>query len=85
MTESAPLEDLSVYQAMNPKLLTKAQKRGAALHAINLKKEKRDGNLKGRSVADKGVKMHGARQPEATSPSTPVHQWDIGSDVHTWR
>ena len=35
---------------MNPKLLTKAQKR-AALRAINLIKEKRDGRLKGRTVA----------------------------------
>jgi hypothetical protein len=51
MAEFAQLEDLSVYQAMNPKLLTKAQKR-AALRAINLIKEKRDGKLKGRTVAD---------------------------------
>ena len=53
MTEFAQqLEDLSVYQAVDPKSLTRAQKL-AALRAIkNLIKEKRDGRLKGRTVAD---------------------------------
>ena len=40
-----------MYQAVNPKLLTRQQRR-AALRAINLIKEKRDGKLKGRTVAD---------------------------------
>ena len=51
MAEFAQLEDLSVYQAVDPKLLTRQQRR-AALRAINLIKEKRDGKLKGRTVAD---------------------------------
>ena len=51
LTEFAQLEDLSMYQAVDPKSLTRAQKL-AALRAINLIKEKRDGRLKGRTVAD---------------------------------
>ena len=45
------LEDLKVYEPLNPMKLTRTQKK-AALRAINLIKEKRCGRLKGRTVAD---------------------------------
>jgi hypothetical protein len=51
MQEFAQLEALDVYDAINPRTLTTKQKRGA-LRAINLIKKKRDGQLKGRTVAD---------------------------------
>ena len=51
MKEFAQLEDLSVYESIDVKTLTIKQ-RAAALRAINLIKEKRDGQLKGRTVAD---------------------------------
>ena len=51
MAEFAQLEDLNVFEALNPKTLTRQQK-AAALRAINLIKEKRDGRLKGRTCAD---------------------------------
>jgi hypothetical protein len=51
MNEFAQMEELSVYKSVDPKTLTSEQQRGA-LRAINLIKEKRDGNLKGRTVAD---------------------------------
>jgi hypothetical protein len=40
-----------VYESIDPNTLTRKQRKGA-LRAINLIKEKRDGNLKGRTVAD---------------------------------
>jgi hypothetical protein len=51
MLEFAQLEALNVYESIDATLLSKEQKRGA-LRAINLIKEKRDGRLKGRTVAD---------------------------------
>ena len=51
MTEFSQLEDLDVYEAIDPAQLTRAQKK-AALRAINLFKEKRNGKLKGRTCAD---------------------------------
>ena len=54
MQEFAQLENLNVYEAMDVKLLTRAQRRGE-LRAINLIKKKRDGKLKGRTVADGSV------------------------------
>ena len=42
MMEFAQLEDLTAYESMDPRNLTKEQKRNA-LRAINLIKEKRDG------------------------------------------
>ena len=43
MQEFAQLENLDAYEALDAKLLTRAQ-RQAALRAINLIKKKRDGN-----------------------------------------
>jgi hypothetical protein len=51
MSKFMKLEDLSVYESIDPASLTREQKR-AALRAINLIKEKRDGRLKERTVAD---------------------------------
>ena len=51
MTEFGQLEELDVYEAVNARFLTRAQRR-AALRAINLIKEKRCGKIKGRTVAD---------------------------------
>ena len=51
MKEFAQLEDLSVYQIIHAHTLTK-EERNAALRAINLIKERRDGQIKGRTVAD---------------------------------
>ena len=51
MSEFPQLESLEVYEAVNARLLTRAQRR-AALRAINLIKEKRCGKIKGRTVAD---------------------------------
>ena len=51
MAEFTQLEDLSVYQSVDPPKLTREQ-RMAALRAINLIKEKRDGRLKGHTIAD---------------------------------
>jgi len=45
------VHDMSVFEGMDPTLLTKEQKH-SALRAINLIKEKRNGVLKGRTVAD---------------------------------
>ena len=51
MKEFAQLEDLSVYESVDPSTLT-AQQKSEALRSLNLIKEKRDGQLKGRTVAD---------------------------------
>lgn len=51
MAEFAQLEDIDVYESLNPASLTRAQKK-AALRALNLVKEKRNGKLKGRTCAD---------------------------------
>lgn len=51
LREFAQLEDLSVFTPLLPDTLTFEQRKGA-LRAINLIKEKRDGTLKGRTVAD---------------------------------
>jgi hypothetical protein len=51
MAEFAQLQNLSVYKPLDPKTLTHKQKR-SALRSINLFKEKRNGRLKGSTVAD---------------------------------
>ena len=49
--EFTQLEFMKVMGALNPDSLTISQKKGA-LRAINLIKEKRSGNIKGRTCAD---------------------------------
>ncbi|KAI2512761.1 Reverse transcriptase (RNA-dependent DNA polymerase) [Fragilaria crotonensis] len=51
MNEFAQLEDLSAYESIDPNTLTRKQRK-EALRAINLLKEKRDGSLRARTVAD---------------------------------
>ena len=68
MSEFAQLENLSVYHSVDPAGLTKQQKR-AALRAINLIKEKRDGRLKGRTVADGRTQRTLFDKSETASPT----------------
>ena len=68
MKEFAQLENLNVYQALDPTTLTPQQKRGA-LRAINLIKEKRDGQLKGRTVADGRPQRSLYDKSETASPT----------------
>jgi Reverse transcriptase (RNA-dependent DNA polymerase) len=68
MKEFAQLEDLGVYEAVDATLLTQ-QERKAALRAINLIKEKRDGKLKGRTVADGSVQRSLYDKSETASPT----------------
>ena len=51
MQEFAQFETLGVYVAVDATKLTYAERKGA-IRAINLVKEKRDGTIKGRTVAD---------------------------------
>ena len=51
MAEFSQLEGLDVYEALDATKLTRGQRK-AALRAINLFKEKRNGKLKGRTCAD---------------------------------
>ncbi len=51
MAEFSQLENLDVYIALDPTKLTRRQKR-AAMRALNMFKEKRNGTLKGRTCAD---------------------------------
>ena len=68
MKEFAQLENLNVYQAIDPKALTPQQKK-EALRAINLIKEKRDGRLKGRTVADGRPQRNLYDKSETASPT----------------
>jgi hypothetical protein len=67
MAELAQLEDLSVYQSVDPTKLTREQ-RMAALRAIILIKEKRDGRLKGRTVTDGRSQRTLYNKSETASP-----------------
>ena len=68
MKEFFQLEALDAYEALDASSLTKEQKR-LALRAINLIKEKRDGNLKGRTVADGRSQRSLYSKSETTSPT----------------
>jgi hypothetical protein len=68
MKEFAQLEDLNVYEAVNARLLSKEQRRGA-LRAINLIKEKRTGQIKGRTVADGSVQRTLYDKADTASPT----------------
>jgi hypothetical protein len=60
--------DLDVYEILDPLSLTTEQKR-AALRAINLLKEKRNGDLKGRTVADGRKQRPLYSKAETASPT----------------
>ena len=68
MQEFAQLENLDVYESVNVRFLTRDQRR-AALRAINLIKRKRDGKLKGRTVADGSVQRSLYDKSETASPT----------------
>jgi len=86
MAEFAQLEDLTVYESIDPTSLTKEQRRGA-LRAINLIKEKRDGRLKGRTVADGRPQRSLYDKSETASPtvSTDALTLSIIVDAHEGR
>jgi Reverse transcriptase (RNA-dependent DNA polymerase) len=68
MKEFAQLQDLNVYEPVNARLLTPEQRKGA-LRAINLIKEKRNGILKGRTVADGRIQRPLYEKSETASPT----------------
>ena len=68
MKEFAQLEDLTVYEIIDKATLTKRQRK-MALRAINLIKEKRDGKIKGRTVAD-GRAQRGLYEKSQTASPT---------------
>jgi hypothetical protein len=68
MREFAQFETLNVYEALDSRLLTTAQRRGA-LRAINLIKKKYDGTLKGRTVADGSVQRSLYDKADTASPT----------------
>ena len=86
MQEFAQLENLNAYEALDAKLLTRAQRR-AALRAINLIKKKRDGKLKGRTVADGSVQRSLYDKSETASPTvaTDALLLSIIIDAHEGR
>ena len=86
MAEFAQLEDMTVYEPIDPATLTKKQ-RQAALRALNLIKEKRDGRLKGRTVADGRPQRLLYEKSETTSPtvSTDALMLSIMVDAHEGR
>jgi hypothetical protein len=73
MKEFAQLEALDVYESVDPKSLTKEQRHNA-LRAINLIKEKRDGVLKGRTVAD-------GRAQRSIYPKSQTASPTVGTDA----
>ena len=68
LAEFAQLEDLEVYEPLDPSKLTRAQRK-SALRAINLIKEKRCGRLKGRTVADGRSQKSLYDKSETASPT----------------
>jgi hypothetical protein len=68
MSEFAQLEALNVYESIDATSLNQNKKR-SALRAINLIKEKRDGRLKGRTVAN-GRPQHSLYDKSETSSPT---------------
>jgi hypothetical protein len=83
MNEFAQLEELDVYEPVDPRTLSKAQ-RMSALRAINLIKEKRDGTLKGRTVADGRPQRSLYDKSETASPTvaTDALMLSIMIDAH---
>ena len=68
MKEYSQFHDLHVFEAINASLLTPAQRK-AALRAINLITEKRNGDLKGRTCAD-GRPQRSLYDPHDTASPT---------------
>jgi hypothetical protein len=68
LKEFCQLDDKSVFAAVDANSLSPAQK-AAALRAINLIKEKRDGELKGRSCADGSAQRALYTKEQSASPT----------------
>jgi hypothetical protein len=68
LKEFSQHQDLDVWEILDPATLTYEQRKGA-LRAINLIKEKRNGDLKGRTVAD-GSKQRGMYPKSETASPT---------------
>ena len=66
--EFAQLHDKRVFKAIRASELTLEQKKNA-LHALNLIKEKRDGVLKGRTVADGRKQRKWYTREDVSSPT----------------
>ena len=66
--EFSQLHDKNVFKAIKASDLSKQQKRDA-LHALNLIKEKRNGEIKGRTVADGRKQRKWYTKDEVTSPT----------------
>jgi hypothetical protein len=66
--EFAQLDDKDVFEPVDATTLNRAQKR-AALRAVNLIKEKRSGELKGRSCADGSSQRNLYTKEETASPT----------------
>ena len=66
--EFAQLHDKKVFKAIKASDLTRTQKKNA-LRAINLIKEKRNGDLKGRTCADRSGQRKYVPREEAASPT----------------
>ena len=86
LAEFSQLEDLDVYEPLDPNKPTRAQKK-AALRAINLIKEKRCGRLKGRTVADGRPQRNMYDKSETASPTvgTDALMVSIIVDAHERR
>ena len=86
MREFAQLEELDVYEPVSANSLTREQRTGA-LRAINLIKEKRDGRLKGRTVADGRPQRSLYDKSQTASPtvSTDALMLSIMIDAHEGR
>jgi hypothetical protein len=86
MKEFAQLENLNVYEPLDVNTLTGEQKRGA-LRAINLIKEKRDGRIKGRTVADGRPQrtLYDKSQTASPTVSTDALILSILVDAHEGR
>jgi hypothetical protein len=86
MQEFAQLEELGVFHAKNPKELTREQK-GEALRAINLITKKRDGRIKGRTVADGSMQKDMYEKSQTASPtiSTDALLISLIVDAHEQR
>jgi hypothetical protein len=83
MNEFAQLKALDVYESVDPATLTKKQRAGA-LRTINLIKEKRNGNLKGRTVADGRAQrsLYDRSETASSTVSTDALVLPIMIDTH---
>ena len=87
MNEFAQLEELNVYEPLDPNTISREQRKGA-LRAINLIKEKRCGRLKGRTVADGSTQKNLYDKSETASPTVATDALimvSIVTDAHEQR